>query len=58
MIEENFQKDILNALSEILPFSIENVRSIFLINDKQILIIINDGFSEKQFTLTIQRHFE
>lgn len=58
MIEENFQRDILNALSEILPFSTENVNDIFLINDKQILIIVNDGSSEKQYTLTIQRHFE
>jgi len=54
----NFHRDILNLLSEIYPFSEENVKEVFLLSDKQIMIVIYDGVSEKKYTLTIQRHFE
>lgn len=58
MTQEKFQRDMLNALSEIYPFSEENVINVFTLNDKQIMIIVHDGSTEKSYTLTIQRHFE
>lgn len=58
MTPEKFQRDILNVLSEIYPFSEENVINVFILNDKQIMITVDDGSTEKSYTLTIQRHFE
>lgn len=58
MTQEKFQRDVLNALSEIYPFAEEDVINVFTLSDKQIMIIVDDGSTKKSYTLTIQRHFE
>jgi len=56
----NFDRDLLNHISEILPFEEDKLQEvdIFGLNDNQFMIVINDGSKlDKKYVITCKRWF-
>lgn len=56
----NFNRDLLNHISEILPFEEETINYIDMVNlnENQFMIVINDGSKlDKKYVITCKRWF-
>jgi hypothetical protein len=57
----NFDRDLLNHISEILPFDEEIINYVDMLNlnDNQFMIVINDGSNvDKKYVITCKRWYE
>lgn len=60
MNKATFDRDLLNHISEILPFEEENINYVKMVNlaENQFMILVNDGSKvDKKYVITCKRWF-